>query len=141
MDLGRDDADALVRDAFYSTDADRLLPSQTALDVLLSHDQLSHRLLAGSHEYFDFPTGFAEQPIAFPPTYKYEPGTDAFESAKRRVPSWCDRVLYKPAPGLVPLCYDYVPEATTSDHRPVLASFAFSVGDPPCASPGLSAPD
>ena len=42
--------------------------------------------------------GFQEGPLIFPPTYKYQPGTDIYESRgdkKLRAPAWCDRVLWK----------------------------------------------
>lgn len=129
VDLHRDDAERLVRDAFVSTDDERLLPAHTALEVLLSRDQLLHRLRAGSYEYFDFPTGFSEQPISFPPTFKYDPGTQNFESTKLRVPSWCDRVLFSPNSILEPLSYDSIPGAASSDHRPVVATFALRLSD------------
>ena len=40
--------------------------------------------------------GFSEDKIKFPPTYKYDPGTNQFDtSSKKRVPSYTDRILYK----------------------------------------------
>jgi hypothetical protein len=42
--------------------------------------------------------GFDEGELTFPPTYKYQPGTDKYETRaekKLRTPSWCDRILYK----------------------------------------------
>ena len=42
---------------------------------------------------------FQEAPITFQPTYKYDAGTSVYDtSEKARVPSWTDRVLYRPAP-------------------------------------------
>ena len=40
--------------------------------------------------------GFTELPLNFPPTYKYDCGEVTYDSsAKQRVPSWTDRVLYR----------------------------------------------
>ena len=39
---------------------------------------------------------FEEGPITFPPTFKYDPGTDHYDtSTKQRVPSYTDRILFK----------------------------------------------
>lgn len=40
--------------------------------------------------------GFQEGPLTFAPTYKYDPGTETFDSsAKQRTPSYTDRILFK----------------------------------------------
>ncbi|KAF3927256.1 Synaptojanin-1 [Dactylellina cionopaga] len=69
---------------------------------------------------------FQEAPITFAPTYKYDVGTDTFDSSeKKRIPSWCDRVLYR---GLRVQQLDYRRhEVHTSDHRPVSAVFSMRV--------------
>ena len=55
--------------------------------------------------------GFKEHPINFRPTYKYDPGTDKFDtSSKQRIPSYTDRILYKHSSStpVRPLHYDSV---------------------------------
>lgn len=60
-------------------------------DYLLCHDELRQGMVSG--EIFD---GFQEQWIAFAPTYKYDRGTDSYDtSRKKRDPAWCDRVVYR----------------------------------------------
>ncbi|KAI7894030.1 Endonuclease/exonuclease/phosphatase [Mucor mucedo] len=67
---------------------------------------------------------FEEATINFDPTYKYDPGTDFYDrSEKKRVPAWCDRVLYKG--NNIKNIYYRRYEARCSDHRPIGAGFSF----------------
>ncbi len=69
---------------------------------------------------------FEEPHLSFPPTYKYDQGSvDVFDSSeKRRVPSWCDRILvHSKQCSVKTLSYDSVQEATCSDHKPVFGTF------------------
>ncbi|XP_062544427.1 inositol polyphosphate 5-phosphatase E isoform X2 [Armigeres subalbatus] len=91
--------------------------------------------------------GFREAKITFPPTYKYDPGTQRFDtSSKQRAPAYTDRILYKfkplpvttvhrrissatgskithPPSPVKCLAYDSVQNIITSDHKPVWALF------------------
>lgn len=73
---------------------------------------------------------FDELPIGFPPTYKYDVGTDNYDtSEKRRSPAWCDRLLYRCGSGrgrIEQLDYRRH-EVRVSDHRPVSGRFRFQV--------------
>jgi WD40 repeat protein len=70
---------------------------------------------------------FEELPITFAPTYKYDVGTDNYDtSEKKRSPAWCDRLLYRGRGRIEQL--DYVRhEVRVSDHRPVSGRFWFTV--------------
>lgn len=92
--------------------------------------------------------GFKEARITFPPTYKFDPGTQRFDtSSKQRAPAYTDRILYKyrrplsafrrgsgaltsthtvPSP-VECLAYDSVPSIVTSDHKPVWGLFKNSI--------------
>jgi len=65
---------------------------------------------------------FHELPLTFAPTYKYDVGTDTYDtSEKKRAPAWCDRLLYR---GLRVTQLDYRRhEVRVSDHRPVSGMF------------------
>ncbi|KAL2135402.1 hypothetical protein VTI74DRAFT_8635 [Chaetomium olivicolor] len=73
---------------------------------------------------------FEELPISFAPTYKYDVGTDNYDtSEKRRSPAWCDRLLYRCGSGrgrIEQLDYRRH-EVRVSDHRPVSGRFRFEV--------------
>ena len=49
-------------------------------------------------------------PPTFKPTFKLAPGTKEFQYDRKRVPSWCDRVLWKSLPGAAGCIeqYEYV---------------------------------
>lgn len=77
VELDRDSALELIREKDFET--------------LRSHDQLSQRMSYGL--VFE---GFSEPPINFAPTYKYDAGTNVYDtSEKMRTPSWTDRILFR----------------------------------------------
>lgn len=87
-------------------------------DELLKHDQLRRAMRGGIFR------GFEEMEIAFAPTYRFDFGSDVYDtSEKRRVPAYTDRVLYRSGDNaLDALEYASVP-LRGSDHRPVYARF------------------
>jgi hypothetical protein len=75
---------------------------------------------------------FEEGNIDFAPTYKYDSGTDRYDtSEKQRVPAWTDRILYfvnknNPCTRIDLETYGRC-EMQFSDHRPMRAVFAVDV--------------
>lgn len=89
---------------------------------LYENDQLNLQMVAG----FAF-QHYSEDRVAFPPTYKYDVGTDYYDSSeKARIPAWCDRILRKGS-NIRQHSYDAVGELRFSDHRPVYATFSCTV--------------
>lgn len=92
---------------------------------------------------------FREAKITFPPTYKFDPGTQRFDtSSKQRAPAYTDRILYKyrnpwsaalrrgsgvltsthtVSSSIECIAYDSVPSIVTSDHKPVWGLFKNSI--------------
>lgn len=69
---------------------------------------------------------FNEPVLKFDPTYKYDRGKDQYDSSeKKRVPAWCDRVLYR-SNAAKPLTYKRH-EVKISDHRPISATYEIQV--------------
>jgi phosphatidylinositol-bisphosphatase len=74
---------------------------------------------------------FEEGILNFPPTYKYQPGTNSYEQRpdkKLRAPAWCDRVLWKSSnrESIQQLSYQVAP-LNISDHKPITAWFECGV--------------
>lgn len=96
------------------------------LDHLLQHDQLLKEMRYNRGFRL---RQFSEGPIAFAPTYKYDRGSDTYDTSdKRRCPAWCDRVLWRSRePARVRQLHYRRWEADVSDHRPVSAAFEIMV--------------
>lgn len=91
------------------------------LGQLYENDQLNIQMVHGK----TFPY-YHEQTPNFLPTYKFNLGTDEYDtSEKARIPAWCDRILTK-GDNLKQLYYDSAP-LRFSDHRPVWGLFQCTV--------------
>lgn len=115
------------------------LVSRRCFDWLRENDQLRAEMKSG--RVFQ---GLREGEFKFPPTYKFEKhiaGLSGYDnSEKRRIPAWCDRVLYRdsrtssqiecslecPVVCSISL-YDSCMEATDSDHKPVKCVFNLDI--------------
>lgn len=105
-----------------STDEIKALIDKRAYEALLPYDQLKRQIRA--HRVF---VGFKEPPISHKPTYKYNPGTDDWDtSEKNRPPAWCDRILYR-GDLAQPILYRSHPSLKLSDHKPVSCLFSSTV--------------
>lgn len=93
------------------------------ISELFEFDQLNDQMARGqTFPYFD------EMEICFKPTYKFDKGTDFYDtSEKQRVPSWTDRILTytknKNVTSLAQLIYNSIPQYKFSDHKPVYGIF------------------
>ncbi|KAL8768118.1 MAG: hypothetical protein Q9209_005581 [Squamulea sp. 1 TL-2023] len=104
-----------------SDDKVRRLIQAGDLATLYQNDQLNLQMIAG-HAFLYY----SESQIAFMPTYKYNNGTDEYDtSEKARIPAWCDRILRK-GNNLKQINYATAP-LRFSDHRPVYATFKCTI--------------
>ncbi|XP_028418102.1 inositol polyphosphate 5-phosphatase OCRL-1-like [Dendronephthya gigantea] len=93
-------------------------------EYLLEHDQLIKQMR--NEKCFQM---FKEGWIRFQPTYKYNPGTDNWDSEKDRIPAWCDRVLWWTSGNnsVQQMAYTSCHQLKLSDHKPVHALFNVNV--------------
>lgn len=91
--------------------------------TLIDKDQLNIERVSKSAVFHDYEEGT----LTFPPTYKYQPGTDSYDvrEKKLRVPAWCDRVLWRTLNGSESVQQTSYRRGVMnmSDHKPVCATF------------------
>ncbi|XWS57233.1 hypothetical protein CRYUN_Cryun09bG0156400 [Craigia yunnanensis] len=122
-----------------SYDEARDFISQRSFDWLRERDQLRSEMEAGN--VFQ---GMREAFITFAPTYKFDKhvaGLSGYDSGeKKRVPAWCDRILYRdcrrtlgsecslecPVVSSVSK-YESCMDVTDSDHKPVICIFSVEI--------------
>ncbi|ALC49830.1 Ocrl, partial [Drosophila busckii] len=94
---------------------------RASLEMRLQNDQLRQEM--SMDKCF---SGYTEGEIRFEPTYKYDVGTDEYDSSdKQRAPAYCDRILWKGV-RIEQLAYNSVMDIRHSDHKPVYAIFKVS---------------
>ncbi|XP_030527790.1 type I inositol polyphosphate 5-phosphatase 12 isoform X2 [Rhodamnia argentea] len=113
--------------------------SQRSFDWLREKDQLREEMKAG--KVFQ---GMREAIIKFPPTYKFErhqAGLGGYDSGeKKRIPAWCDRILYRDnrsssesecsleCPIVTSILqYEACMDVTDSDHKPVRCKYSAEI--------------
>ncbi|KAJ6628885.1 DNase I-like protein [Mycena sp. CBHHK59/15] len=114
-----------LADTNYRIDFDnetvRPLALSDDFDSLLAGDQLRQAIDSGAAF-----AGYEEGPLLFRPTYRYDLGTDNYDtSEKMRIPAWTDRILYRG--GILDLAVYSRAELRGSDHKPVFAIFRAAV--------------
>ncbi|XP_016529406.1 type II inositol 1,4,5-trisphosphate 5-phosphatase [Poecilia formosa] len=97
-------------------DVDRVkdLIAKNDYETLHSYDQLKRQI--DVEAVF---VGFKEGEIDFQPTYKYDTGSDKWDTSEKcRIPAWCDRILWK-GKNIQQEHYKSHMDVRTSDHKPV----------------------
>ncbi|XP_015777933.1 PREDICTED: inositol polyphosphate 5-phosphatase OCRL-1-like [Acropora digitifera] len=103
----------------------RMLADRGKYEPLLVKDQLTQQ--RNHKKCFE---GFHEGSITFKPTYRYDPGTDVWDtSEKNRIPAWCDRILWRTGSKMEIKLMKYRSHKSInlSDHKPVSALFDVGV--------------
>jgi len=93
-------------------------------EKILAHDQLR---IEKNKANSCFPH-FDEAPISFPCTYRFDAGTNTYDtSEKRRIPAYTDRILWKQNKLIQCKNYSSFSAMKFSDHKPVSALFSVPV--------------
>ena len=94
------------------------------LETLMQYDQLNTKKISSKDLMV-----LDEMNIKFPPTYKYEIGTDDYDFKDKRIPSWCDRITFNYNANIEGLYYDHVESFRESDHKPIYGTFKIIIND------------
>ncbi|GKY94005.1 hypothetical protein MPSEU_000367300 [Mayamaea pseudoterrestris] len=105
------------------------LSEKNILDELRTLDQLNVERAAG-RAFSDFFEGI----LNFPPTYKYQPGTETYDQRpdkKVRAPAWCDRILWsaQQPEHVQQITYGRSEKPNISDHKAVYSTMRVTIKD------------
>ncbi len=98
---------------------------QNNYEDITNHDELN--IIIAQDKGFKH---FLEGRITFEPTYKYDINSDNYDTSEKcRIPSYCDRILYRSRQKGSISCsyYDAIKEIKTSDHRPVFGLYEVTI--------------
>lgn len=130
--VGVEHCDSLVwlGDFNYRVDMDgqlaRIFVQHGQVDSVLVNDQLN-REKAHGQEYL---ARYSEARITFAPSYSFDAGTDNYDSSeKQRVPSWCDRILWRHSGRIAAKVYECLLDFKSSDHKPVRLAAVLGVSE------------
>ncbi|XP_035710948.1 type II inositol 1,4,5-trisphosphate 5-phosphatase isoform X3 [Folsomia candida] len=111
-----------INSSTMEADRAKAIIEKEKYSLILEHDQLRDQMRLGN--VFQ---GFTEGNLNFRPTYKYDTGTDNWDSSeKNRSPAWCDRILYK-GDNVIQVDYTSQFQYKLSDHKPISSSFDLKV--------------
>jgi hypothetical protein len=94
------------------------------LETLYLHDQLNKKKNTTKGLIV-----LDEMKINFPPTYKYVIGTNEYDFKDKRIPSWCDRVIFNYNPNIIGMYYDNIENFNASDHKPIYGYFKLVINE------------
>lgn len=125
-----EDCDILfwLGDFNYRVDMDsqlaRIFIQHDQIDAVLKNDQM---MIEKSKDQ-EYLSKYSEAEIAFAPSYSFDTGTDNYDSSeKQRVPSWCDRIIWRIGDRLSAKFYDCLFEYKESDHKPVRLASSLNI--------------
>lgn len=96
---------------------------------LRKYDQLQQQMTAGK-----VLQGFSALVPTWEPTYRMQKGQAGVNFDTARVPSYCDRMLYRSMPGctgcLQLVSFNSAPEVSSSDHKPIASDWLLKASHP-----------
>lgn len=104
----------------------RIFVQHGQIDSVLQNDQMMIQK-NNSQEHL---SKYSEAEITFTPSYSFDIGTNNYDSSeKQRVPSWCDRIIWRSGDRVESKIYDCLFDYKESDHKPVRLASNISISE------------